>query len=91
MAKMTPEEIKKLAEDLRLPKRERKEKRDNDQPIEESILDSMIGAVTQFVGTCGNYLARFPRLLEDPYYKEKVRDILNTARKYIDEFEGEIQ
>ena len=91
MAKMTPEEIKKLAEDLRLPKRERKEKRDNDQPIEESILDSMIGAVYQFVGTCGNYLARFPRLLEDPCYKEKVRDILNTARKYIDEIEGEIK
>lgn len=67
MAKMTPEEIKKLAEDLRLPKRERKEKRDNGQPIEESILDSMLGAVNQFVGTCGNYLARFPRLLEDPY------------------------
>ena len=38
MAKMTPEEIKKLAEDLRLPKRERKEKRDNGQPIEESTL-----------------------------------------------------
>ena len=91
MAKMTPEEIKKLAEDLRLPKRERKEKRDNGQPIEESILDSMLGAVNQFVGTCGNYLARFPRLLEDPYYKEKVRDILNTARKYIDEIEGELK
>ena len=91
MAKMTPEEIKKLAEDLRLPKRERKEKRDNGQPIEESILDSMLGAVNQFVGTCGNYLARFPRLLDDPYYKEKVRDILNTARKYIDEIEGELK
>ena len=91
MAKMTPEEIKKLAEDLRLPKRERKEKRDNSQPIEESILDSMLGAVNQFVGTCGNYLARFPRLLDDPYYKEKVRDILNTARKYIDEIEGELK
>ena len=91
MAKMTPEEIKKLAEDLRLPKRERKEKRDNSQPIEESILDSMLGAVNQFIGTCGNYLARFPRLLDDPYYKEKVRDILNTARKYIDEIEGELK
>ena len=91
MAKMTPEEIKKLAEDLRLPKRERKEKRDNGQPIEDSILDSMLGAVNQFVGTCGNYLARFPRLLDDPYYKEKVRDILNTARKYIDEIEGELK
>ena len=91
MAKMTPEEIKKLAEDLRLPKRERKEKQDNGQPIEESILDSMLGAVNQFVGTCGNYLARFPRLLDDPYYKEKVRDILNTARKYIDEIEGELK
>ena len=91
MAKMTPEEIKNLAEDLRLPKRERKEKRDNSQPIEESILDSMLGAVNQFVGTCGNYLARFPRLLDDPYYKEKVRDILNTARKYIDEIEGELK
>ena len=91
MAKMTPEEIKKLAEDLKLPNRERKEKRDNSQPIEESILDSMLGAVNQFVGTCGNYLARFPRLLDDPYYKEKVRDILNTARKYIDEIEGELK
>ena len=91
MAKRTPEEIKKLAEDLKLPKRERKEKRDNSQPIEESILDSMLGAVNQFIGTCGNYLARFPRLLDDPYYKEKVRDILNTARKYIDEIEGELK
>ena len=91
MAKMTPEEIKKLAEDLKLPNRERKEKRDNSQPIEGSILDSMLGAVNQFVGTCGNYLARFPRLLDDPYYKEKVRDILNTARKYIDEIEGELK
>jgi hypothetical protein len=51
----------------------------------------MLGAVNQFVGTCGNYLARFPRLLEDPYYKEKVRDILNTARKYIDGIEGELK
>lgn len=67
MAKMSPEEIKKLAEDLRLPKRERKEKREKSQPIEESILDSMLGAVNQFVGTCGNYLVRFPKLLEDAY------------------------
>ena len=91
MAKMSPEEIKKLAEDLRLPKRERKEKREKSQPIEESILDSMLGAVNQFVGTCGNYLVRFPRLLEDAYYKEKVRGILNVARKYLDEIEGEIK
>ena len=90
-AKMSPEEIKKLAEDLRLPKRERKEKREKSQPIEESILDSMLGAVNQFVGTCGNYLVRFPRLLEDAYYKEKVRGILNVARKYLDEIEGEIK
>ena len=91
MAKMSPEEIKKLAEDLRLPKRERKEKREKSQPIEESILDSMLGAVNQFIGTCGNYLVRFPKLLEDAYYKEKVRDILNVARKYLDEIEGEIK
>jgi hypothetical protein len=90
-AKMTPEEIKKLAEDLRLPKRERKEKREKIQPIEESILDSMLGAVNQFIGTCGNYLVRFPKLLEDAYYKEKVRGILNVARKYLDEIEGEIK
>lgn len=91
MAKMTPEEIKQLAVDLRLPKRERKEKRDNGQSIEESILNSMLGAVNQFVGICGNYLARFPRLLEDAYYKEKVRGILNVARTYLDEIEGEIK
>jgi hypothetical protein len=91
MAKMSPEDIKKLAEDLRLPRKDREKEKKSDIPIEESILDSMLGAVNQFVGTCGNYLARFPRLLEDTYYKEKVRDILNTTRKYIDEIEGELK
>ena len=91
MAKMTPEEIKKLAEDLRLPKKDREQKKKSDKPIEESILDSMLGAVNQFVGTCGNYLARFPKLCEDDIYKEKVREILNITRKYIDEIEGELK
>lgn len=91
MAKMTPEEIKKLAEDLRLPKKDRGKQKKSDKPIEESILDSMLGAVNQFVGTCGNYLARFPKLCEDDIYKEKVREILNITRKYIDEIEGELK
>jgi hypothetical protein len=47
--------------------------------------------VNQFVGTCGNYLARFPKLCEDDIYKEKVREILNITRKYIDEIEGELK
>ena len=65
---------------------EKKEKHE----IEESILNSMIGAVNMFVDSINNYLSRFPRLRTDPKYRSQTREIMVAAREYINDVEGDL-
>ena len=58
--------------------------------IEESILNSMIGAVNMFIDSINNYLSRFPRLRTDPKYRSQTREIMVAARDYINDVEGEL-
>ncbi len=58
--------------------------------IEESILNSMIGAVNIFIDSINNYLSRFPRLRTDPKYRSQTREIMVAARDYINDVEGDL-
>ena len=58
--------------------------------IEESILNSMIGAVNMFIDSINNYLSRFPRLRTDPKYRSQTREIMVAARDYINDVEGDV-
>ena len=58
--------------------------------IEESILNSMIGAVNMFIDSINNYLSRFPRLRTDPKYRSQTREIMVAARDYINDVEGDL-
>ena len=58
--------------------------------IEESILNSMIGAVNMFIDSVNNYLSRFPRLRTDPKYRSQTREIMVAARDYINDVEGDL-
>ena len=58
--------------------------------IEESILNSMIGAVNMFIDSINNYLSRFPRLRTDPKYRSQTREIMVAARDYINDGEGDL-
>lgn len=58
--------------------------------IEESILNSMIGAVNMFIDSINNYLSRFPRLRTDPKYRSQTREIMVAAREYINDVEGDL-
>ena len=58
--------------------------------IEESILNSMIGAVNMFIDSINNYLSRFPRLRTDPKYRGQTREIMVAARDYINDVEGDL-
>ena len=72
---------------------ETEEKGDNKtekREIEESILNSMIGAVNMFIDSINNYLSRFPRLRTDPKYRSQTREIMVAARDYINDVEGDL-
>ena len=58
--------------------------------IEESILNSMIGAVNMFIDSINNYLSRFPRLRTDPKYRSQTREIMVAAKDYINDVEGDL-
>ena len=69
---------------------EKKEGETKEHEIEESILNSMIGAVNMFIDSINNYLSRFPRLRTDPKYRSQTREIMVAARDYINDVEGDL-
>lgn len=93
----TPQEkevVASIPESTPKPKSaETDEKEDNKtekREIEESILNSMIGAVNMFIDSINNYLSRFPRLRTDPKYRSQTREIMVAARDYINDVEGDL-
>lgn len=66
------------------------ENKTKEHEIEESILNSMIGAVNMFIDSINNYLSRFPRLRTDPKYRSQTREIMVAARDYINDVEGDL-
>lgn len=69
---------------------EKKDSETKEHEIEESILNSMIGAVNMFIDSINNYLSRFPRLRTDPKYRRQTREIMVAARDYINDVEGDL-
>lgn len=69
---------------------EKKDSETKEHEIEESILNSMIGAVNMFIDSINNYLSRFPRLRTDPKYRSQTREIMVAARDYINDVEGDL-
>ena len=69
---------------------EKKDSETKEREIEESILNSMIGAVNMFIDSINNYLSRFPRLRTDPKYRSQTREIMVAAKDYINDVEGDL-
>lgn len=92
----TPKEkeiVASIPESVPKPKPAETEKKDSEtkeHEIEESILNSMIGAVNMFIDSINNYLSRFPRLRTDPKYRSQTREIMVAARDYINDVEGDL-
>ena len=87
------EVIVPIPESAPTPKPAETEKKDSEtkeHEIEESILNSMIGAVNMFIDSINNYLSRFPRLRTDPKYRSQTREIMVAARDYINDVEGDL-
>ena len=87
------EVVAPIPESAPTPKPAETEEKDSEtekHEIEESILNSMIGAVNMFIDSINNYLSRFPRLRTDPKYRSQTREIMVAARDYINDVEGEL-
>ena len=87
------EVVAPIPESAPTPKPAETEKKDSEtkeHEIEESILNSMIGAVNMFIDSINNYLSRFPRLRTDPKYRSQTREIMVAARDYINDVEGDL-
>ena len=56
---------------------------------EDSILETLHGAVTDMIRVCNTLFSDFPRLLADSAYKTKVIEIMQEPKQYILELEGE--
>lgn len=87
------EVVATIPESALKPKPAETEKKDSEtekHEIEESILNSMIGAVNMFIDSINNYLSRFPRLRTDPKYRSQTREIMVAARDYINDVEGDL-
>lgn len=55
---------------------------------EDSILDTLHGAVIDMIRICDTLFTDFPRLLSDSSYKAKVIDIMQEPKNYILQIEG---
>jgi hypothetical protein len=55
---------------------------------EDSILETLHGAVTDMIRVCDTLFTDFPRLLEDSTYKARVIEIMQEPKRYILEIEG---
>ncbi len=87
------EEAASIPESAPKPKPAETDEKDSEtekHEIEESILNSMIGAVNMFIDSINNYLSRFPRLRTDPKYRSQTREIMVAARDYINDVEGDL-
>ena len=59
--------------------------------IEQSIIHSMYGTLNMFIESINDYLARFPRLITEPKYRDQTRDLMAAAKKFIIEVEGDLE
>ena len=87
------EQIDPVPASVQIPEHTESDKEDSktkEHEIEESILNSMIGAVNMFIDNINNYLSRFPRLRTDPKYRSQTREIMVAARDYINDVEGDL-
>ena len=55
---------------------------------EDSVLETLHGAVTDMIRVCDTLFADFPRLLEDSTYKARVIEIMQEPKSYILQIEG---
>ena len=87
------EETEPISTSAPMPKHteaEKEERKTSEHEIEESILNSMVGAVNMFIDSINNYLSRFPRLRTEPKYRSQTREIMVAARDYINDVEGDL-
>ena len=59
--------------------------------IEQSIIHSMYGTLNMFIESINDYLARFPRLITEPKYRDQTRELIAAAKKFIIEVEGDLE
>ena len=59
--------------------------------IEESIINSMIGAVNIFIDSINNYLTRFPKLRTEEKYRVQTKEIMMALKNYINDVEGALK
>ena len=59
--------------------------------IEQSIIHSMYGTLNMFIESINDYLARFPRLITEPKYRDQTRELMAAAKKFIIEVEGDLE
>lgn len=63
---------------------------DNTEPVtEDSILETLHGAVIDMIRVCETLFMDFPRLLSDKTYKAKVIAIMQEPKDYIYQLEGD--
>lgn len=55
---------------------------------EDSVLETLHGAVTDMIRVCDTLFEDFPRLLQDGTYKRKVIEIMQEPKSYILQIEG---
>lgn len=56
---------------------------------EDSVLETLHGAVTDMIRVCDTLFMDFPRLLKDHTYKAKVIEIMQEPKSYILQIEGD--
>ena len=59
--------------------------------IEDSILQSMVGAANMFISSCNNFFTRFPKLRTEEKYRKQALEIMQGVENYITEIREDLQ
>ena len=64
-------------------------KKQDKKVTEDDALDSLRAAVRTMIRVCNNFIENFPRLVTEQTYKHKLVEIMQEAKCYIKELEGD--
>jgi len=64
-------------------------KKQDKKVSEDDALDSLRAAVRTMIRVCNNFIENFPRLVTEQAYKHKLVEIMQEAKSYIKELEGD--
>ena len=59
--------------------------------IEDSIIQSMVGAANMFISSCNNFFTRFPKLRTEEKYRKQALEIMQGVENYITEIREDLQ